>query len=128
MFVFFGKSGVLAFDREGRQLWQKSVGTGSAMMGWGSGASLLAYKNLVLVNANAESESLVALDQRTGREVWKAEPRRQPKPPAAALEPVPVLRWGSRGRGPGRHRRPVSKPRHIKISPRTVDPTRKPAV
>jgi outer membrane protein assembly factor BamB len=73
VFVFFGKSGVLAFDREGKQLWQKSVGTGSAMMGWGSATSLLLYKNLVLVNANAESQSLVALDRETGREVWKAE-------------------------------------------------------
>jgi outer membrane protein assembly factor BamB len=73
VFAFFGKSGVLAFDREGKLLWQKSVGTGSAMMGWGSGASLLLYKNLVIVNANAEDQSLVALDKENGREVWKAE-------------------------------------------------------
>lgn len=71
VFVFFGKSGVLAFDRDGNQLWQKSVGTGSAIMGWGSAASLLLYKNLVIVNANAESQSIVALDQKTGSEVWK---------------------------------------------------------
>ena len=73
VFVFFGKSGVLAFDREGKQLWQTSVGTGSAMMGRGSGTSLLLHKNLVIVNANAESEALLALDQQTGREVWRAE-------------------------------------------------------
>jgi hypothetical protein len=73
VFVFFGKSGVLAFDWEGRQLWQKSVGTGSAIMGWGSGASLTLYKDLVIVNANAESQSLVALDKQSGRQVWKAD-------------------------------------------------------
>ena len=73
IFAFFGKSGVLAFDWEGKQLWRKSVGTGSAIMGWGTGTSLLLYKDLVIVNANAESESLVALDKQTGREVWKAE-------------------------------------------------------
>jgi outer membrane protein assembly factor BamB len=73
IFAFFGKSGVLAFDWEGKQLWRKSVGTGSAIMGWGTGASLLLYKDLVIVNANAESEALVALDKQTGREVWKAE-------------------------------------------------------
>jgi outer membrane protein assembly factor BamB len=71
VFVFFGKWGVLAFDRDGNQLWQTSVGTGSAMMGWGSAASPLLYKNLVIVNANPESQSIVALDQKTGREVWK---------------------------------------------------------
>jgi hypothetical protein len=55
VFVFFGKSGVLAFDWEGNQLWQKGVGTGSAIMGWGSGTSLVLCKDLVIVNANAES-------------------------------------------------------------------------
>lgn len=72
VFVACGKSGVFAFDGDGKQRWQKSVGTGSAIMGWGSATSLLVYKNLVIVNANAESESLVALDKETGREVWKA--------------------------------------------------------
>jgi len=71
VFVFFAKSGVLAFDREGNQLWQTSVGTGSAMMEWGSAASPLLYKNLVIVNANPESQSIVALDQKTGREAWR---------------------------------------------------------
>ncbi|HEX6985436.1 MAG TPA: PQQ-binding-like beta-propeller repeat protein, partial [Planctomycetaceae bacterium] len=66
VYVFFGKSGVLAFDFDGNRLWQTSVGTGSAMMGWGSGTSLLLYKDLVIVNANAESESIVALDKATG--------------------------------------------------------------
>jgi outer membrane protein assembly factor BamB len=42
-------------------------------MGFGTGTSLLLYQNLVIVNANAESERLVALDTQTGREVWKAD-------------------------------------------------------
>ena len=73
VFAFFGKSGVVAFDMDGKQLWQTSVGSGSAMMGWGSGTSLLLYKDLVIVNANAESQSLVALDKQSGRQVWKTE-------------------------------------------------------
>jgi outer membrane protein assembly factor BamB len=73
VYVFFGKSGVLAFDFDGNPLWQASVGTGSAIMGWGSAASLTLHKNLVIVNANAESEALVALDKATGRVVWKSE-------------------------------------------------------
>ena len=35
VYVFFGKSGVLAFDLEGKQLWQADVGDGLAMMGFG---------------------------------------------------------------------------------------------
>ncbi len=72
VFVFFGKSGVHAFDFEGKPLWQQNVGTGSAIMGWGSAASPLLYQNLVIVNANAENESIVALDKKDGRQVWKA--------------------------------------------------------
>lgn len=70
LFVFFGKSGVFAFDHDGKQLWQSDVG--SELNGWGSAASPILYKNLVIVNASVESETLVALDQKTGQEVWRA--------------------------------------------------------
>lgn len=73
VFVFFGKSGVLAFDFEGRQLWQQSVGTASQRMAFGSGASLCVYNNLVIVNASIEGEALFAFDGATGRQVWKTE-------------------------------------------------------
>jgi len=68
--VFFGKSGVLAFDHAGKQLWQADVG--SKASGWGSAASPVLHKDLVIVNASVESESLVALDRRTGKEKWRA--------------------------------------------------------
>ena len=71
VFVFFGKSGVLAFDLDGNQLWQTSVGTASGRMKWGSAASPILFENLVIVNASDESESLLALDKQTGKEVWR---------------------------------------------------------
>lgn len=73
VFVFFGKSGVLAFDLDGMQLWQSSVGTGSGMNGWGSGSSPILYRNTVIVNAAAESKSLIALDKKTGKEAWRSD-------------------------------------------------------
>ncbi|HEX7446239.1 MAG TPA: PQQ-binding-like beta-propeller repeat protein [Pirellulales bacterium] len=73
VYCFFGKSGVYAFDLAGNELWHTSVGTGSAILGFGSGASLALYRDLVIVNANAESESLIALDKQSGRQVWKTE-------------------------------------------------------
>jgi outer membrane protein assembly factor BamB len=73
VFVFFGKSGVLAFDLDGKQLWQSSVGTGSGMNGWGSGSSPILYRNTVIVNAAAESKSLIALDKKTGKEAWRSD-------------------------------------------------------
>ena len=71
VYVFFGKTGVLAFDLDGKKLWQTSVGTGSGPHGWGSASSPILYKNLVIVTASAESESLVALNKETGKEVWR---------------------------------------------------------
>jgi outer membrane protein assembly factor BamB len=72
VYVMFGKSGVVAFDLDGNQLWQTQVGDGSGQMGWGSGASPVLYKNLVIVNAGAEAEAVICLDKETGKEVWKA--------------------------------------------------------
>lgn len=73
VFCFFGKAGVVAFDRDGKLLWQTLVGSESSIRRWGSGASLILYENLVIVNAAEESRSLRALDQSTGSEVWKVE-------------------------------------------------------
>jgi hypothetical protein len=70
IYTFFGKSGVVAFDRMGKQLWKADVG--SRLNGWGSATSPVLHKDLLLVNASIESESLVALDKRSGKEVWRA--------------------------------------------------------
>lgn len=71
IYTFFGKSGVLAFDHTGRQLWQQDVG--DRTHGWGTSASPVLYQDLVLINASVESESLIALDRRTGAVRWKAD-------------------------------------------------------
>lgn len=73
VFAFLGKSGVLAFDLEGKQLWKASVGTESGNRGWGTAASLMLYKDLLIVNAAEESHAIIALDKTTGKEVWKSE-------------------------------------------------------
>jgi outer membrane protein assembly factor BamB len=69
LYAFFGISGVYGFDLDGNTLWNSSVGSGTH--GWGSGTSPLLYRNLVIVNASIESESLVALDRDTGQTVWR---------------------------------------------------------
>ena len=73
VYVFFGKTGVLAFDLDGNQLWQVNVGKESSNRRWGSSASLTLYKDMVIVNASDESQSIRALKKATGEEVWKAE-------------------------------------------------------
>jgi len=68
--VFFGKSGMFAFSHEGKPLWQVDVG--SKIHGWGSAASPVLYQDLFIINAAVESDSLVALNKQTGKEVWRA--------------------------------------------------------
>jgi outer membrane protein assembly factor BamB len=73
VFVFYGKTGVLAYDLTGKELWRTNVGTGSAQNNWGSGSSPILYQDKVIVNAGAESRALIALDQTTGQQAWKTE-------------------------------------------------------
>lgn len=68
--VFFGKTGVFAFDHDGNKLWHTEVGDGTHQ--WGSASSPVLFKNLVIVNAAVESGSLIALDKTTGKELWRA--------------------------------------------------------
>jgi outer membrane protein assembly factor BamB len=74
LYLFFGKSGVYCLDLDGKELWHASVGTSAT--GWGSATSPVLYKDLVIINASVESNSLLALDRKTGKEVWRAEKNR----------------------------------------------------
>ncbi len=73
VYVFFGKSGALAFDMTGKQLWQTSCGTSSGRMRWGSAASPILVGDLLIVNASDESQAIIGLDKKTGKIMWKAE-------------------------------------------------------
>ena len=68
IYVFLGKSGVLALNHQGKKIWHTHVG--SKIHGWGSATSPILYNGQVIINASVESESLVALDAVTGKENW----------------------------------------------------------
>jgi len=70
VYCFFGKSGVVALDHSGQELWEASVG--EQTHGWGSASSPVLYRNLVIVNAFVECGQLVALDNKTGKEIWRS--------------------------------------------------------
>lgn len=72
LYVFFGISGVYCLNLEdGSTVWNTPVGDGTH--GWGSATSPILYKDLVIVNASIESQSLIALNKESGKEVWRAE-------------------------------------------------------
>jgi hypothetical protein len=75
VYCFYGKSGVYAFTHEGKEVWHAEVGT--RLNGWGSAASPVLYGDLVIINASVESDSLYALNKKTGKEVWKTKGMRE---------------------------------------------------
>jgi outer membrane protein assembly factor BamB len=70
VYVFYGKSGAMAYGLDGKKLWETSVG--DKVHAWGSAASPILWKDLLFVNGSVESGTLYALDKKTGKEVWKA--------------------------------------------------------
>lgn len=73
VYVFFGKTGALAFDLNGNQLWQKGVGIESDPHRWGSSSSPVLHGDTLIVTASAESQAVVGLDAKTGEELWRQE-------------------------------------------------------
>lgn len=71
VYCYFGKSGVYAYDLEGKELWHADAGHGSDDPKWGSSSSPIEFGNLVIVTASAESRALVAYDKTSGKEVWR---------------------------------------------------------
>lgn len=69
VYVFFGKTGVAAFTMKGEKVWQSSVGVGTDK--WGSGASPIVHDGIVIVPAAIESQALVGLDAKSGKDVWR---------------------------------------------------------
>ncbi|MCI0704327.1 MAG: PQQ-like beta-propeller repeat protein, partial [Planctomycetia bacterium] len=70
IYVFYGASGAAAYTHEGKFKWEKSCGT-KHYEDWGSASSPVLYKDLVIIHADVESETIFAFNRKTGREVWK---------------------------------------------------------
>ena len=68
VYVFYGTTGVAAYDHSGKLKWEKSCGT--RYDAYGSASSPILYGDLLIVQANAVAEKVIAFDKRTGREVW----------------------------------------------------------
>lgn len=72
IFAMFGNSGLYALDLDGNVLWKKPIGAEENAM-FGSAASPILYKDVVIQMAAAESESIRALNKSDGSEAWKTE-------------------------------------------------------
>ena len=73
LFVFFGKSGVIAYDLDGNEIWQKNLGTKSNERAWGSAASPILFDDILIINASDEARAFYGLQASSGEELWKKE-------------------------------------------------------
>ena len=73
IFVYLGKSGIYAYDLDGKKLWSKNLGTGSTRRKWGSAASPIVVGENLVVSAAEESLAVYGLDPKTGKQNWISE-------------------------------------------------------
>jgi len=72
VYFYFGNLGVFCFDLEGQELWQKRLAPAKMRYNWGPAASpVLHGDRLFIINDNEEQSYLLALDTKTGDEVFR---------------------------------------------------------
>jgi outer membrane protein assembly factor BamB len=73
VYAFFGTEGLYAYDFNGKLAWKAELGK-LGTVGMGTGTSPILYDNVVIVQCdeeNGEASFIVALDKKTGKEVWR---------------------------------------------------------
>ena len=72
VYVYFGNVGVFCSDFDGRLVWEKRLEPHQTRLGWGTASSPVLHEDrLYLVNDNDEESYLLALDKKSGEEVWR---------------------------------------------------------
>jgi outer membrane protein assembly factor BamB len=73
VYAYFGSEGVYCYDYSGRLVWKKSLGP-ILTLGMGAATSPVLYENLMILQCDqnlGEASFIVALDKKTGNQVWK---------------------------------------------------------
>ncbi len=74
LYAYFGNQGLYCYSLEGEFLWKKQWPAYKTRYGWGLAASPVLHKGrLYIVNDNEEESFLVALDAKTGKQIWRVE-------------------------------------------------------
>jgi outer membrane protein assembly factor BamB len=72
--AFFGIGGLHAYTVDGKPLWSKDLGKFAGP--WGTAACPILVDNIVVQNCDSdENAHLIALDKRTGKEMWRTRRR-----------------------------------------------------
>jgi len=72
IYAYFGSRGLFCLDFEGNIRWQKDFGQIKKVMSFGEGESPYLFLDRLFIQWDSEDESfMVAIDKKTGDEVWK---------------------------------------------------------
>ena len=74
VYFYFGHLGIFAYDLDGDLVWSKDIEARKTRHGWGTAASPILHQGrLFLVNDNDEASWVMALDAKSGKEIWKVD-------------------------------------------------------
>ena len=74
VYAYFGNLGLFCLDLVGKEIWSQKWGHFKTRYGWGTAASPVLHKDRIfVVNDNDESSFLVALNKKTGEQLWRVE-------------------------------------------------------
>jgi len=74
VYAYFGNLGIFCLDKKGNELWAQRWGHHKTVNGWGTAASPVLHNDrLFIVNDTEEKSFLVALDKKTGAQLWRVE-------------------------------------------------------
>lgn len=74
VYVYFANIGLFCYDLDGKPLWDKRWDAYPMRGGWGTGTSPVLHKDrLFIVNDNETESFMVALDKKTGKQVWRVQ-------------------------------------------------------
>ncbi len=74
LYVYFGNVGVYCCTLDGEKVWSRKFGPHKMRYGWGTAASPVLHEDrLYIVNDNDEASYLLALDKKTGEQIWRTE-------------------------------------------------------
>jgi outer membrane protein assembly factor BamB len=72
VYAYFGNVGIWCFDMDGKDVWNREIAPQRMAFGWGTASSPVVHGDrLYIVNDNLEASWLLALDKKTGKEIWK---------------------------------------------------------
>lgn len=72
VYAYFGNLGIYCLSLDGKELWSQRFNPVRTRNGWGTAASpVLHGDRIFIVNDNEDQSFLVALDKRTGKEIWR---------------------------------------------------------